>query len=353
MRMFIINVRVLALLTVALYFLIPVINWISTSIQQVASTTDSRVHLPNYAQLEWATKHFREFAETRRDYVSFIGWRVKPYRGETINIEGEGPNRRTPRTSPHNPDRRVYFFGGSTMWGLGSDDARTIPAQFQAIAGGSVLNFGQPGWSAHQSLNQLMKLYTEGHRPDDVVFYDGVNEVHHKCRRENDFWAHDQQEQIRHALSRKPWEFAYYIQPVLTLAQVVAKAFRAKHGYDCEEQSVKTHLIAEQLLTDWKMAALIVGSNGGRFHAYLQPVSYLGRTRTEHLPSGTKFGLKEQFLAVYSLFQRKMAQYGMGTDLTAIFDRDEFIYIDHCHVSPNGNAIVAERIARDLGAAEK
>jgi len=30
--------------------------------------------------------------------------------------------------------------------------------------------------------------------------------------------------------------------------------------------------------------------------------------------------------------------------LTDAFDLEEYIYIDHCHVSPNGNKIIAEKI---------
>jgi hypothetical protein len=31
-------------------------------------------------------------------------------------------------------------------------------------------------------------------------------------------------------------------------------------------------------------------------------------------------------------------------NLTDAFDRDEYIYIDFCHVSPNGNKIITRRI---------
>ena len=31
-------------------------------------------------------------------------------------------------------------------------------------------------------------------------------------------------------------------------------------------------------------------------------------------------------------------------DLTSVFDRDEYIYVDYAHVSPNGNRYAAERI---------
>jgi len=35
---------------------------------------------------------------------------------------------------------------------------------------------------------------------------------------------------------------------------------------------------------------------------------------------------------------------GCFIDLTNSFDIDEEIYLDFCHVSPNGNAIIADRL---------
>jgi len=361
MRTFLLNILVFTCISIALYFSIPIAYFITNSLRfSLASSvlsSDNRADLPNYERLPWAKKHFQEFNALQTDYYSYVGWRRRPFAGETINIENERRIRHTPQTATHNLGRVAYFFGGSTMWGTGSDDAHTIPAQFQAIAGGTVLNFAETSWVAHQSLNLLIRLYTEGHRPDDVIFYDGVNEIG-KCRNGNDFWAGEREEQIRQALQAlalpKPFQFDYYFQPVMHVAEAVArriglaKSGKSESGYDCDKDRRKVDLIAEQLITDWKIAAMIVESYGGRFHAYLQPVSYLSHTRTEHLGSLMRPEFRDQYMALYPLVREKMAQSGVGSDLSAIFDRDEYIYVDDCHVSPNGNAIIAERMASDL-----
>jgi hypothetical protein len=51
---------------------------------------DVRARLPNYANVTWATQHYRELSQLKSDYKSFIGWRHEPFQGETINIGFSG-----------------------------------------------------------------------------------------------------------------------------------------------------------------------------------------------------------------------------------------------------------------------
>lgn len=348
------NIAVFLGLALALFLLIPIGNLIGRTIDAIWPQQDVRTKLINYQNEPWdtlwAARHFAEYRALRTEFFSYLGWRRRPFTGETINIDATHRIRHTPQTTAAGAPS-AYFFGGSTMWGTGAPDAQTIPALFQRATGAHVQNFGESGWAAHQSLNQLIKLYVSGHRPDLVVFYDGVNDVSHKCRRENDFWSYDRQAQIRQALAHRPGEIGYYAQPVLNLARNLAVSFgpkQAKRFYDCDTNTAKAELVAEQLLADWKLAALLVQSYGGRFRAYLQPVAYFSQTRLQHLNLDPALG--RQYQAIYPIFRRKMAEQGIGTDLTTALDHDAYLYIDFCHVSPNGNTLIAARIARDLAA---
>ena len=344
-----VNIAVFFGFALVLYFSIPVVDLIGKAVRSIWPTIDKRGTLANYAGQPWAAVHFAEMQAQKTDFIAYLGWRRRPFQGQTITVEEGMHIRRTPVTRTVADAPSVYFFGGSTMWGAGADDARTIPALYQQAAGGTVLNFGESGWTAHQSLNQLIKLYSEGHRPRAVVFYDGVNEISQKCRRENDFWAYDRQGQIRQALAYRPAEWRYYLQPILAVVNQAAGAIRGDQGqkyFDCERNPRKAELVAAQLMTDWKLAKMLVESYGGKFHAFLQPVSYFSTTRVEHLRLGRQLG--DQFRALYPMFRRGMAEQGIGVDLTDVLDRDAFIYIDFCHISPEGNALVATRIAQAL-----
>jgi hypothetical protein len=68
------------------------------------------------------------------------------------------------------------------MWGLGSPDDQTIAVHLHAaLARNSpppcVENLGQMGFVSSQSVVQLLNELRAGHRPDRVVFYDGVNDT--------------------------------------------------------------------------------------------------------------------------------------------------------------------------------
>ena len=134
--------------------------------------------LPNYETYGWAERHFEEFNEQSYQYLSFVGWRRFPYDGETVKINENGVRRTVDRTPNDKSSKAIFFFGGSTMWGSGVSDEFTIPSVFASITQDyEAFNFGEAAYTAHQSLETLIKLLQAGERPDVVVFYDGVNEI--------------------------------------------------------------------------------------------------------------------------------------------------------------------------------
>src|SRR5262245_14285221 len=58
-------------------------------------TDDPRGRLPIYTKVTWGPQHYREFSQLKSEYKSFIGWRRKPFHGETIDIGGPYAQRRT------------------------------------------------------------------------------------------------------------------------------------------------------------------------------------------------------------------------------------------------------------------
>ena len=72
------------------------------------------------------------------------------------------------------------------------------------------------------------------------------------------------------------------------------------------------------------------------------------------IPNGkarTKGGRARDYLAVYPLVREIMAaeQADWMHDFTDAFDRDDYIYIDSCHVNALGNEIIAKRIDAIVG----
>jgi hypothetical protein len=139
------------------------------------------------AKLPWFDKFTQEYDATRpQRWKSYLYWGRRPsFRGRYVNIDAAG-RRVTPQPStPAKAVARVFFFGGSTMWGTAQRDDHTIAAEasrrLQVLAGPGnridVTNFGESGYVTTQDLIELELQLRAGNRPDVVVFYDGINDV--------------------------------------------------------------------------------------------------------------------------------------------------------------------------------
>ena len=59
------------------------------------------------------------------------------------------------------------------------------------------LTLEKQGWASRQSLNQLISLIGDGNIPNQVIFYDGANDVNHMCRSEiNQIPSHTYEETL-------------------------------------------------------------------------------------------------------------------------------------------------------------
>ena len=196
------------------------------------------------------------------------------------------------------------------MWGDGANDAGTIPSQFASLTGIFSENFAERGYTAHQSLIQLMQLLQKGHRPALVIFYDGVNEVLHKCRAELTADSHERERQFEMVLqsSLDADSFSHYAAPLFKFARNMRREFQRAintEQYDCHKNPAKRQAIAENLIRDWEFAKDLAERHGAKFVAILQPVSPLSNTRLEHvgIPPLVERGYKE----VYPLIREKIA----------------------------------------------
>ena len=353
-------IKLIAINALVLFFGLNVVIWaicLATSVhnvltsEQIISPQDlMKASLPNYISVDWALTHFRELESLDTRYVSYIGWRRKTFEGRTITIAGSYGQRRT--VGPTDATKpSVYFFGGSTMWGTGADDGHTIPSEFAQLSGFRVENFGETAYTAHQSLMLLIQVLQDGHRPNVVVFYDGVNEVIHKCRTELTPWSHAREYQISLALEERGYGLQYMVRPFVAFARYISDAlftreYRARSWYNCDSDPTKADRIADNLKQDWAIARRLVESYNGKFIGVLQPVVFFSDTKLDHLKLDNT--QRKQFEVVYPLIKAKMTDQSGLYDFTDVLDRPEYIYIDFSHVSPNGNRYVAERILKTL-----
>lgn len=349
---------------VVLGFLIFLMNFLSIAAVQIFNWQKpkqyAQSHLfPNYRDDPAAARiHFDEYDNlTKGFYESFYAWRRPKFASQTINIDENGL-RETYRPENVTASKKIAFFGGSTTWGTGADDMSTIPSFYaKRMPDYETFNFGETGYIAHQSLNLFMKRYIEGFRPEVVVFYDGVNDVWNKCRTELDHYSHSREYAIRVTLKEggatNPESFLFTILPIKNLLGKITRVLESRareeeSRYDCHKNPEKADLVARVLVSDWMVVKSLVESYGGTFVAILQPHAFVSKTKLDHLKLRESLGW--QYDAVYprvlKLIESEFSDLQTNfVDLREALDIEEYFYIDWCHLSPNGNKIVAERIA--------
>lgn len=129
-----------------------------------------------------ARQFWAEQGRTRVRWLPYSYWTVEPIAGDFINVSPMGLRRSAAETDD-GAARRIYFFGGSTMWGEGARDAYTIPSQAgkkladQGLAT-VVRNFAQTGYVSAQDLILFQSQLALGNVPDLAVFYHGFNDVY-------------------------------------------------------------------------------------------------------------------------------------------------------------------------------
>jgi hypothetical protein len=348
------NILIFFVVANVLYWLIPIGGAISRLYKTSIADTWFRTIPPSYSSSErtWVKRYWIEKNRSTNLYKSYVGWRHAPFHGETLNVEGPYLQRRT-INGDASTDRQVYFFGGSTMWGVGDNDAGTIPSQFAAATGIHAENFGEEGWVAHQSVILLIQLLRAGHRPDVVVFYDGVNDALFKCQNELTPEAHEREFQFNTILqnSTRPDSFSHFLAPLIALAQRVLGQLGLQPrepGHNCHSNPQKSQAVADSLIADWQFAKQLVEANGGKFIGILQPVVFFSRTPLDHLRLSADY--EQQYAAVYPILRAKIAQGGEFHDLVSALDFDEYFYVDWCHIVPHANLLVAKRIAELIAA---
>jgi len=239
------------------------------------------------------------------------------------------------------------------MWGWGVDDSGTIPSQFAKQTGLRTENFAQSAYTAHQNLVWLIQILQDGHRPDVVVFYDGVNEIAAKCLRQHNAHSHVWESKFSNAVyDERPTSFSYYFRGLTQMAAQARRKFfpePASTNYDCSSNPQKAEEVAENLVKDWQFARRLVEPYGTKFVAILQPVSYFSRTNLSGIAIDPLLG--KEYEAVYPRIRAKMSEDADFHDLTAALDVDERLYFDFCHLNGEGNRLIARKIAGLVGAA--
>lgn len=320
------------------------------------SQTDPRAFLPNYDTIDWAVPYFQEERRPQSaQYKSYIGFKMKPFQGKYINIDTSGfritPQERTAKDSLP----IAIFLGGSTMYGSGSSDPYTIPAFFaQAQPSHYIQNYAQPAYTAYQSFVLLQLETNKGLKPQTVISYDGVND----SPAFHGYFAHNRevffQDRIQKIYGSMSTQSSYLLPATRTILRQVKGGNRPQNKARSFTRK-QNKMAAEELLRAWLSMKTLCEQINARFICILQPNAFVGSPDLSHLEIAKNQFMNQQMAASYEYYQevRRLMETAPYEGLKAHFldfstalDQHPGVYIDYCHLSPNGNQIIAGEILK-------
>jgi hypothetical protein len=309
----------------------------------------------------------KEFNQLQTDYQPFIAWKRKPAKNQFNNIDSSG-NRVTIQQNADS-EKVIRFFGGSTMWGALVEDSNSIPSLFGKCTNEyRIINNGETGFNSRQNFALFSNLLIQEKQLDVVVFYDGVNDVEHLCRKGISLPGHSREIQMRDALvtvnstasyfkgkdgilglSKKLFSKLFFDNTLIVTRKIHGKVFRKPptNLYCCESDLSKATAVANHLMNTWKIAHQLAKENGIHFIAILQPNVYVGQPKESYLEIEQRIYLEQNFKNVYGILKKEIVNYDWIYDFTEIFDeREDLLYFDFCHLNEEGNEIVANQICK-------
>ena len=296
--------------------------------------------------------------ESRRDYHqyhAFYGWKKKNISSKNINVKNS--LRETTQNLKWDSKSKIWFFGGSTMWGSGVADNKTIPSyaakldhRFQPV------NVGEDGYNAGQSLNRLIENIDQINEGDHIIFFDGVNDAYSKCNINNGPNGTEQVRHIRKLIEKDKHLFKGLLTNVVyTFTESntfkLYNGIKKKLGFKDNElntygciNSEYAFEVANSTVRHWKIGEIISKNKKANFHCILQPNPYTADFKVSH---ATKKLYQNATEDVYPIIKNLAKSLDCFSDFTKIFTED--LYFDECcHVSDLGNKILAREIVNKI-----
>jgi len=323
-------------------------------------------NLTPFKDKEWADTFLDErFAKVEPRFDPFILFRSAAYDGTYINIDTHGRRKTWNAELVDGQDEKaIYFFGGSTIRGMYSRDNFTIPSRFskmlyEEVEGYTVSNYGTDGYTFTQEVVRLTMLLRDGHRPQHVIFYDGVNDTN-AALKEGKWGAVYGEDEMRRRFEGNHFfitlkENFKIVELVATRIPMLAKritGLAARTGLISQRYAEDhTTIIVDAVAREYaKTYGLLQGLSriyGFTFQCFWQPVAYV---EDDLLKDELSFDTSIQNSKIVNFFRQTYARIDAASlpnfynIQDALRGRSELAYIDHCHLSEYGSQRVALRI---------
>jgi hypothetical protein len=269
------------------------------------------------------------------------------------------------------------MFGGSTMWGSGVSDDGTIPSHLakDLLTRGwknfEITNFGQPGYVSTQSLLALFLELRNGNRPDLVVFYDGFNDLFSSFQNgEAGIPQNEDNRRIEFNHARSfisvgvpdPPSFLVYLKKhSVLLSLLTTPSSKLVQPRSPSPPHPKMQALASETLATYFENMKFLEQLSATYHfalfTFWQPTLY-SRSQYASGELAIRSSLEQQYGPNLEIFfnegYRQMREKTKRPlhfhDLQEVLNDDpRILFTDFCHLTSDGNLIVAHAMAKVLG----
>jgi len=278
---------------------------------------------------------------------------------------------------------KVFAFGESSMWGTGSPDWGTIPANLQKdlekMRKGPVcvMNFAESAYISTQDVIMLLLQLRSGNVPDLVLFYSIAGDIG-AAYESGRVGVHANLDQIAAKVEGRPkppsfadWlrsSYAYSLidelMGKLTIANPQQKgpADLLDHIAPTPSEPVNyqsmgidvaklSNSIVQDYLGNYNIVSALAREYGFKYFFFAPPIVSLGNKPLTSEEQKMKHRLKSNealdqlVTTVYQAIERESSSHQNLYSMVYAFDRyDGLVWIDEGHVTPIGNQLIAERM---------
>jgi hypothetical protein len=336
---------------------------------------DWRLKSSVYQHKSWADSLFTEYASLQVDFEPFIGWRTREITGTYIVVDSSGMRRtiQSGMNPPADSSCSLYCFGGSTMFGSYVRDGATIPSFLASALSGegvpcTVFNYGDQAFTFEQEIIRLTLLLRDGRRPKSVLFYDGVNEVFPRYYAQQLLASgplsplYKTAELMKQSFPRRLGVVTRdYLEGNLLLFEASDRLAALLFGTAPSKYGRKNlgnaglEALSAAIVADYKTSYDLLLRLASSYHfklfCFLQPVIFTRDHPTAEELDGDRHvrdeEIKKLYLDTYALL--KQTPLPDFYDLSgALNDVQGTYYVDFCHLSEEGNRIVAVKMAKNI-----
>jgi len=334
-----------------------------------------RMLLPYYRDKEWSNEFWNEYYSTYEDgrtveYKPYIGWNRKEFNGQYVNINTDGMRDTWhPKKNEKEDLPKIFVFGGSTVWGTGVDDNRTIPSELSKIFIENndphiVYNFGESGYSITNNIMELIVNLKNGNIPDKAIFYNGSNLVH-QTYNEGDPKINPFMKTFAARMNYGNYHkssldhFRLAIHKIIFNHSKIVKILdnflknEKSESYDPSPIPNESFTkITSNRIIDYYTDCLVLLDNIAKGYGFeiifiWQPTIFTESLVFDIEKSFDQLSHNEQLSDIFILCNQKLSSLKLKNfyNMTNVFyNKTEPIFIDFTHITGDGNRIIAEKI---------